>query len=171
MEMSDASEAQRNAAAGLRDEREAGQPSAPSSEAITAALQQVVADAGPAAAAALEALESRLSAKLEALRAGLGSRPLLSLSSEGDDIFDRLAPRPAASVETEAPLQGTSSPSLQAQAQEEGSVQAEAADMVPAADALRLARMVQDMASFGLRSGEAEWKNRPQASPNFDYFA
>jgi hypothetical protein len=31
--------------------------------------------------------------------------------------------------------------------------------------------MVQDMASFGLRSGEGEWKGRHQASQTFDYFA
>jgi hypothetical protein len=43
--------------------------------------------------------------------------------------------------------------------------------VVPAAADLRLAKMVQDMASFGLRSGEAEWKNRDQTAPSFDYFA
>ena len=35
----------------------------------------------------------------------------------------------------------------------------------------RLAKMVQDMASFGLRSGEGEWKERANSGQRYEFFA
>jgi hypothetical protein len=135
------------------------------------ALRQIAADAGAAAAAGGAVDRDRaLGERLESLRAGLNSRPFLSLAAEGDSVFDRFerAPVPAA---RENSLRRMDLPALQVPVHEEETAQAEAAAVVPAADDLRLAKMVQDMASFGLRSGEAEWKNRDQTAPSFDYFA
>ncbi len=136
---------------------------------IEAALSQIAADAG-AAGAALDG-DRALSQRLESLRAGLNSRPFLSLANEGADVFDRFARERVAAVENPRSLGRMDMPALQVPAPEEEQVKAEAASVVPAADDLRLAKMVQDMASFGLRSGEGEWKNRGQTAQKFDYFA
>ena len=140
-----------------------------STDGIQAALAQIAADAG--AAGAVENGDRALSQRLESLRAGLNSRPLLSLTGEGEDVFERFAGKQAAAVETAGSQGRMDLPALQVPVAEEEAVQAEAASVVPAADDLRLAKMVQDMASFGLRSGEGEWKNRGQTSQTFDYFA
>jgi Ca2+-binding RTX toxin-like protein len=142
-----------------------------SSGGIEAAVRQIAADAGADAAAPAEAHDRALGERLESLRAGLNSRPFLSLAADGDEVFDRFARRQAAAAGTETSVKRMDVPALQVPVNEAEPVQAEAASVVPAADDLRLAKMVQDMASFGLRSGEGEWKNRGQTAQKFDYFA
>lgn len=56
-----------------------------------------------------------------------------------------------------------------AEAPGSGSGQAPAGMADPHQD--RLAFMVQQMASFGARPGEGEWKTRASNLPNYDYFA
>jgi Ca2+-binding RTX toxin-like protein len=135
------------------------------------ALGRLAVDMAANAAGVVEDRDRALGERLESLRAGLNSRPFQALAAEGDSVFDRFARTPAAAIDDETSLRRMDVPALRVPVDEEKSVEAEAASIAPAADDLRLAKMVQDMASFGLRSGEGEWKNRAQAPQNFDYFA
>ncbi|HEX8480545.1 MAG TPA: cadherin domain-containing protein [Allosphingosinicella sp.] len=147
-------------------------PGKPAASAASA-IRQVAATLRSDPATAARAFDERLSGKLESLRAGLNSRPFLSLAADGDSAFERHDRAQDAVVKRETSLVQMDVPALQVPVKEEESAQAEAAaaTAVAPADELRLARMVQDMASFGLRSGEGEWKGRHQASQTFDYFA
>jgi hypothetical protein len=104
----------------------------------------------------------RLAAQLVALRAGLegGDSPRFVLAREGLNQFD-------------FPDSG-----IGAQLREIG--EAGAADARAAASAIdpagsladaRVAKIVQDMATFGARAGEADWKRDGGAQPRYDFFA
>jgi Ca2+-binding RTX toxin-like protein len=119
--------------------------------------------------------------QVAALRAGLSSRPFGDLDLGGSSLFERyatIAPQIAEII-------GAASASSQAGALAEPvasrmdlpRMAVEAADEAPAtavgdvAD-LQLARIVQDMASFGPRSGEGDWRRGQQPhQSHVDYFA
>jgi Ca2+-binding RTX toxin-like protein len=140
---------------------------------VDAMLRQVAADLGSGGDAAEESVDERLGEKLEALRAGLNLRPFLSLAPDRDSLFEHYFRPDPASKEQETKVRRMDLPSLRVAAPDGGLMEGDGAALhvAPAADDLRVAKMVQDMAGFGLRSGESEWKARAQARPNFDYFA
>jgi hypothetical protein len=100
-------------------------------------------------------LEARLAARLEALRAGLGSSTFPDLSIEGPELFDRFAVKQDNDV--------------MAVRQDLPSEAVPAEEMAPGD--LRVAKMVQDMASFGYRAGEGDLRARAQDGNRFEYYA
>ncbi|MET1110645.1 MAG: cadherin domain-containing protein, partial [Allosphingosinicella sp.] len=99
-----------------------------------------------------------LAAQLSALRAGLDARassPLV-MAREGRNLFDLVEAR------------------REAQIGSAGAAAAQDSASAMPADALadaRVAQIIQDMASFGARAGEADWKRDGGTQPRYDYFA
>ncbi|HET9640091.1 MAG TPA: putative Ig domain-containing protein [Allosphingosinicella sp.] len=97
-----------------------------------------------------------LAAQLLALRSGIGSRdssPFV-MAREGRNLFDLVDP--------------------QRQAQIGAAGAPETASALGPIDSLadaRVAQIVQNMASFGVRAGEGDWKRDGGAQPRYDYFA
>ncbi|HEY0414113.1 MAG TPA: cadherin domain-containing protein [Allosphingosinicella sp.] len=123
---------------------------------------------GPSDRLMFENAQEVLSARLEALRSGLGSRPFASVLSASPAAFDRLQAAQESLAGPQESTLGTEDLPRHALPVDEDLGAAVAAS--PALDG-RLAQMIQDMASFGLRSGEGEWKERGHADHRYDFFA
>jgi hypothetical protein len=113
--------------------------------------------AGPASQAGTGGLEG-LAAHVSALRAGLDGRDSspYQMAREGRNLFDLF------DAQREAQIGAVGAAAAQ-----------DSASALPA-DALadaRVAQIVQDMASFGARTGETDWKRDGGTQPRYDYFA